>query len=227
MVTWRFVECRDETGTVIATTPKFTFMLDKPTTLTAYYEEVPVTYYTLTIPSVVGGATDPAPGLYPYEEGSVVSVEAIPDSGYKFSHWMLDGVNVGTVVPYLVTMDADHTLWPVFTEIPPTEYTLTIQATLGGSTDPIPGVYTHVEGTTVDVTANPDPDYYFSHWLLNGEERTENPIHVLMDRNYTLQAVFSPREVPPPDEIAKAVAIGLGVADAVLIAYYIVTLLFG
>jgi hypothetical protein len=36
----------------------------------------------------VGGSTDPGPGTYTYMEDSVIRVEATPDAGYEFKHWV-------------------------------------------------------------------------------------------------------------------------------------------
>jgi len=70
------------------------------------------------------------------------------------------------------------------------QYTLTISATAGGTTDPAPGSYVYDEGTEVTVTAIPDEFYEFDHWELDGAVRSENPIDVLMDADHTLHAVF-------------------------------------
>jgi hypothetical protein len=48
----------------------------------------------------------------------VVSVDATPASGWVFSHWVLNGSEVGSVNPYVVTMDASYELTAVFTERP-------------------------------------------------------------------------------------------------------------
>ncbi len=69
------------------------------------------------------GSTSPAAGSLEREEGSEVAVTAYPSSGWTFSHWLLDSVNVGDAIPYTVTMNADHTLTAVFTEIPSFEVT--------------------------------------------------------------------------------------------------------
>jgi PKD repeat protein len=70
--------------------------------------------FDLTI-SVDGfGSTDPAPGVYTYDEGTMVLVTAIPDAGWMLWRWLLDGVNVGDANSYTVTMDADHALTAVF-----------------------------------------------------------------------------------------------------------------
>ncbi len=62
----------------------------------------------------VGGTTQPVPGVYPYAEGTTVAVTAIPDTGYNFDHWTLDGVDIGDVNPYYLLVDADHTLIAYF-----------------------------------------------------------------------------------------------------------------
>jgi len=64
------------------------------------------------------GTTDPVPGTYTYGEDTGVSVDAIPDSGWVLSHWLLDGVDVGDDDSYTVTMDDDHSLTAVFEEVP-------------------------------------------------------------------------------------------------------------
>jgi hypothetical protein len=76
--------------------------------------------------------------------------------------------------------------------LPAVEHTLTIATTAGGTTDPAPGTYKYPEGTTVKVTAIPASGYSFSHWVLDGGTRTENPINVLMDTDHTITAYFTP-----------------------------------
>jgi len=87
-----------------------------------YFSNVPAPpiEYTLTITSAVGGTTDPSPDTYTYAEGTAVVVTAIPDAGYYFDHWELDGVNY-IITPITVTMNANHTLHVVFTTEPPPE----------------------------------------------------------------------------------------------------------
>jgi hypothetical protein len=70
-------------------------------------------------------------------------------------------------------------------------YTLTIKATEGGTTNPPPGNYTYSAGSIIQVAAIPNTNYTLDCWELNGVNigRT-NPVSLTMDRNYTLQAVF-------------------------------------
>ena len=54
-----------------------------------------------------------------YDAGTSVSVNATADSGWLFSGWLLNGSDVGSDNPYTITMDADHSLTAVFTDISP------------------------------------------------------------------------------------------------------------
>jgi hypothetical protein len=77
-----------------------------------------IKWYTLTITATAGGTTDPAPGLYNYISGATVEVKAIPGTNYTLDHWELDNISVGSVNPYLVLMDGNHTLKAIFSVTP-------------------------------------------------------------------------------------------------------------
>ena len=145
--------------------------------------------HELTVSAGVGGSTVPVPGVYTHPCDSSVLVEAVPDACYVFDNWELDGGNVGSVNPYSVLMDDDHSLHAVFAQI---DYNLTITATAGGTTDPIPGVYSYPCGSSVSVEAVPDSCYVFDHWELDTVDvGSANPYSVLMDDDHVLHAVFS------------------------------------
>ena len=204
-------------GAVRTENPVNVFM-DRDHTLHAVFVAIPPPEHTLAISSTAGGTTDPAPGFYRYPEGTVTRVTAIPDAGYLFDHWLLNGVT-RTENPINVLMDRDHALHAVFVAIPPPEHTLTISATAGGTTSPAPGSYRYLEGSVAMVIAYPEKGYLFDHWLIDGVTReTENPISVLMDKDHTLHAVFV--EAPPAPPPINMLALGLGVAGVLGIAYY-------
>jgi hypothetical protein len=75
--------------------------------------------YTLTIQVSGSGTTIPAVGTYTYNAGTNVQVTANPSAGWKLDHWELDGSNVGSANPYTVTMNNNHVLKAVFTQIGP------------------------------------------------------------------------------------------------------------
>lgn len=70
---------------------------------------------TLTIMSSSGGSTNPAPGEHVYAQGTAVTITALPDDHYIFSHW--SGDVSGTDNPITVTMGADLSVTANFIRI--------------------------------------------------------------------------------------------------------------
>jgi parallel beta-helix repeat protein len=201
----------------VRTENPITVIMDANHTLHAVF--VPV--YTLTITSTTGGTTNPASGTYTYPEGSLVNVTGIPNPNYRFERWLLDGSDVGSQNPISVLMDSNHTLHAVFTQI---TYQLSIISTAGGTTNPAPGIYTQVNGTQVVITAVPYNGYSFDYWLLDGVKTTQNPITIIMNANYTLEAYFvdnippeisEPWQDPLPDNVQpfQNVTVWINVTD--------------
>ena len=91
-----------------------------PFTITAYFREIPPpTPHTLTIAtdnSDFGTTQDPSPGTYQYDEGTWVSVTAVPNSGYEFCNWIYDDTTT-VPNPMNVYMGTDHTLTACFTRV--------------------------------------------------------------------------------------------------------------
>jgi len=168
-----------------------TITMDKDYTLTAYF--VPPPTYKLTVviqPPNAGTVTlNPPDGTYP--EGTTVTATANPAPGYKFDHWLLDS-ETRTENPTTITMDRDYTLTAVFTQLPTYKLTIAVNDPKMGTTNPPPGEYTYPEGSTVTVQAIPNTGYMFANWTLDGQTRTENPITITIDKDYTLTANFQP-----------------------------------
>ena len=68
-------------------------------------------------------------------------------------------------------------------------YSLTIATGAGGTTNPVPGTYTYVEGTSVSVQATASAGYRFSSWS-GDASGTTNPITIKMTGNKTVTANF-------------------------------------
>ena len=79
----------------------------------------------LIIKTTTGGTTDPEPGQYQYPTGSTVTVTAIPDSGYNFNYWDVNGTK-NTSNPITLTLKNNVTLTAFFkkTALPPTGFPL-------------------------------------------------------------------------------------------------------
>jgi uncharacterized repeat protein (TIGR02543 family) len=126
--------------------------------------------YALTMavaPNATGTATD-VTHASPYAAGIVVSIKAVPATGYHFSHW--------TAVPAVVfgnanaasttfTMPAaDVTVTANFAV--GAAYTLTMAASpfVGGTATDVTGASPYTEGTVVSIQAVPASEYQFVGW---------------------------------------------------------------
>ncbi|WP_298767444.1 T9SS type A sorting domain-containing protein [uncultured Polaribacter sp.] len=142
---------------------------------------------TLTITATNGSVSaNPTPVNGTYDDGTVVTLTATPDAGYKFVGWSGDAT--GTTNPLNITMDANKSVTALFSRI---QRTLTITATNGSvSTNPSPVNGTYDDGTVVTLTATPDAGYQFDGW--SGDVTgTTNPLDITMDADKSVTALFS------------------------------------
>lgn len=82
-----------------------------------------------------------------------------------------------------------------FTQI---QYTLTLAASAGGTTDPSPGTHNYVSGSQPSVQAIPNLGYIFSNWtgdVPSGHEN-DNPLALTMDKDLSLTAIFTQHSSP-------------------------------
>ena len=98
---------------------------DNPVTITMNTDKsitanfVPeIIQYTLDITANQGGTTNPSPGIHSYDNGELVQIDAIPDSGYTFSQWTGD-VPSGHEFddPVTITMNANKVVAANFSSI--------------------------------------------------------------------------------------------------------------
>jgi len=123
------------------------------------FDAPPPPTYNLTIIATVGGTTHPPPGAYRYTANSTVEVTAIPDAGYLFDHWELDGANVGSANPLSVNINRDIILKAVFTAIPPP---------LSVSISPLSASILVGESVIFTSTVSGGISPYSYQWYLNG-----------------------------------------------------------
>ncbi len=79
-------------------------------------------------------------------------------------------------------------------EVPPTMYTLNVDVSGQGNTNPAPGASNYAEGSEVSILATPAEGWRFDGW--SGDVTgTSNPVSVTMDGSKNVTASFS--EIPP------------------------------
>lgn len=183
-----------ENGVIASTSASYTFLLSANRTLVANF----TIQYTVSLSSnpAAGGTTS---GAGTFNTGTSVTVSATPNSGYTFVNWTENGVIASTNASYNFSLLANRTLVANFAAVINT-FTLTVTA-VNGSVTKNPLQATYNSGTSVVLTATPDPGYSFTSW--SGDATgTTTPLTVIMDANKTIAANFTAN---PP--------IGPGVVD--------------
>jgi hypothetical protein len=129
--------------------------------------------YTLTIDSTAGGVvtvgnvTIPRQSIFVYDAGTVVSLNANPDSGYQFVRWTGDVHTVDNVhaSETIITMNGDYSIMADFEVSPSVQYSLNIIGPAHGSvTSPGEGRFIYEEGTAVNLVAKSASGYEFARW---------------------------------------------------------------
>jgi len=113
----------------------------------------------------------------------VVTLIAIPASGYRFDRWT--GNASGSYTSVTITMDTNKNIKANFVKV----YTLTtsVSPTGGGSVSPSSGTYD--EGTEVILTAIPASGYLFDHWSGDVSGNITS-ITITMDADKSVIATF-------------------------------------
>jgi len=97
-------------GSVSGATNPIAITMNGNKTVTANF----IRLYTLTIAASAGGTTSPAPGIYTYDQGTSVSVQAIPGTAYQFDGWSGDAS--GTASPVSVVMIGNKSILASFSK---------------------------------------------------------------------------------------------------------------
>jgi len=100
-------------GQTFPTNP-YELVLDKDHQVKAVFTESVAVYHSLVIEVEGEGTTDPQPGTMEMAEGEAISVEALPEDGWEFVEWMLNGETAGDDNPYEITMDKDMKLIAIY-----------------------------------------------------------------------------------------------------------------
>ncbi|TQV87083.1 InlB B-repeat-containing protein [Aliikangiella coralliicola] len=166
----------------------------------------PPSDYTLSVSATAGGIVTSQPGgincgsdcSENYVEDTIVTLTAIPAEGYAFSGW--SGSCSGTATCQL-TMGQNLQVAATFAAIAPSQYSLNVTATTGGSVVSNPaGINcgndcseTYLENTQVTLTATPINGYEFIGWSGNCSGTTTCQLTMSQSR----QAVATFSEIPP------------------------------
>jgi hypothetical protein len=138
---------------------------------------------TVTVQGQGSVTLDPPGGTYP--RNTVVTLTAVPVTGWQFDHW--EGALSGSANPTTIVMSSNYSVTAVFVE-ESQEVTLAVSVTGNGSVaqNPLPPYNLN---DTVTLTATADPGWAFDHWE-GGLTGSTNPDTILMNSNKSVTAVF-------------------------------------
>lgn len=189
---YRFVNWTGDVVTVAdINASSTTITVDGNHSITANFEEIPK--HGLAITSTTGGSVmTPGEGDLVYYEGSVVSLVAEAQEGYRFVNWTGDTEGIAEVdaASTTVIVNADYSVTANFVA----QYLLTVDSTVGGSvTAPGEGVFAYDVGTVVELVAQAGEGYVFVNWTVDVDTIADVDAEsstITMDGHYSLTARF-------------------------------------
>lgn len=171
--------------------------INQVTRIEGYFSKIPITNHNVTITANANGKCKYKVGSGSYSEakashsvsiadGDVLEVLAVPDSGFAFSKWTIDG-SESTDNPYSQSVHDDLNLSCTFAEIPPEEVTITVQT--DGTNEARyrigDGSWSNWSsseqsfkvnvGSIYSVEAQVKGNYTFKEWTTGSEKTSSNP----------------------------------------------------
>ncbi len=146
--------------------------------------------YTLTVTATSGGKVTKTPDAVYYDSGTVVTLTAVPNAGYKLKNWSGDVTDTSRSVT--VIMNGDKSVTAVFVDInAKPQFTLTITSSGSGVVDVSPKQAEYDSGTVVTLIAYTVGGATFNGWggALAGVK--DQVTTLVIDGNKTVSASFS------------------------------------
>ncbi len=169
-------------GALSGTANPTTLLMDADKSVSASFSSA--SQYTVTVQPTTGGSVALSPPGGVYAAGTLVTVSAVPASGYRFGSW--GGALSGTSNPTTLLVDASKTISATFIR----QYTVSVSTTGSGSVSLSPSGGVYDAGTLLTLTAVPVPGASFLGWsgALSG---VTNPATLLVDGNNSVTANFT------------------------------------
>jgi len=150
------------------------------------YDAVPSYALTTTASASAGGSIERSPNASWYALGTLVTLTAIPATGYTFTGW--SGNLRGTANPAIVTMDANKTIAALFAI---NTYSISVKVSGSGSIAKSPDQDIFSYGTSVQLIATPAAGWKFTGWIEDLTTVT-NPVTLIVSRTHSIVAEFEP-----------------------------------
>ena len=168
----------------------YTFTATGDLNLYAEFVSAAVQFYTVTVASAnpeMGGVS----GAGSYPEGATVSVEALPNYGYRFTQWQ-DGETANPRT-FVINSDMDFTA-----SFATDNFTVTVAAN-DANMGTVSGGGTYAYLSQVDLIATPNEGYHFVTWEgtnnINNSKSVSDTLTITVEGNVTVTAIFAEDEV--------------------------------
>ncbi|TFG92966.1 MAG: hypothetical protein E4H11_08800, partial [Myxococcales bacterium] len=140
--------------------------------------------YSVTVQPASGGSVTLSPPGGVYAAGTLLTVTAVPTTGYRFGSW--SGALSGTSNPTTLVVDANKTLAASFVQ----QYPVNASTTGSGSVSLSPSGGVYDSGTLVTLTATPSSGGAFLGWSGDLSGLT-NPTTLLVNGSKSVTANFT------------------------------------
>ena len=160
-----------ENGTMVSTSPAYSFTVEGSKTLTANFT-VNTHIISATATPAEGGSAN---GSGTYNYGSEATLKAIPAAGYSFVNWTENGTQLSNSSTFIFKVSSNRSIRANFTLNPDT-YSISAKAapSAGGT---VSGGKAYINGSLAVVTALPNTGYSFTNWTENGTVVSTNPAY--------------------------------------------------
>ncbi len=174
---WHFVSW---SGAATGSEPTKAITIAGDTEVTAHFAQNPVATFSLTTEVTGQGRVEPATGTF--EQGTVATVSAIPETDWVFVRWELDAA--GTDPNVQIMFDADKVVRAVFQQ---GVYGLHVTVEGEGTVEPPNGGYD--AGDVVTLHATPADGWHFVSW--SGDASGTDPsVTLTINGNTSVTARF-------------------------------------
>ena len=174
---YKFVNWTED-GNVVSEESEYSFTITNDRSLVANFELLDYNVNVSVYPEDAGTTT----GAGNYTHGDEVTVNATPNSGYKFVNWTEDGNVVSEESEYSFTITSDRNLVANF-ELLDYDVNVSVSPENAGSAT---GEGTYTNGDNVTLNAAPNYGYKFVSWTEDGNvvsEESEYSFTIASDRN--------------------------------------------
>jgi predicted outer membrane repeat protein len=157
---------------VVSTEETYSVVMDGNRTVSVRFDKI-VYRYSLTA-AVVGEHGSISPTSETFNEGTKVTLRAVPEAGYRVKEWKgADNVPFTGSNENIVTMTAVKEVTVEFEPIPTQTFaTLRVNVTGSGSVSPAGGKY--YTGSQVTLVATPEPGHHLKSWAGTDDDTITN-----------------------------------------------------